>query len=74
MFRTVRTLRRRGVWGSAPQTGGRQDGGVVADQTNAMLAVVGTSCISLVSADDGKNSLIPLRLLFIRKPNEVGCE
>ena len=31
-------FRKNGVWGSAPQTGGRQDSGVAADQTNAMLA------------------------------------
>ena len=30
VFRTVRTLRRRGVWGSAPQTGGRRAAAVPA--------------------------------------------
>ena len=34
----MRTLRRRGVWGGAPQTGERQGSGIAADQTNAMLA------------------------------------
>ena len=62
------------VRASARKSCGRQDGGVAADQTNAMLAVVGTSCISLVSAADGENSLIPLRLLFIRNPLRWACE
>ena len=61
------------VRASARKTCGRQ-GGVAADQTNAMLAVVGTSCILLVSATDGENSLILLCLLFIRNPLRWACE
>lgn len=46
-----------------------QGSGFAADQTNAMLAVVGTSSISLVSvAADDENSLTLLCLLFPPKP------
>ena len=62
------------VRASARRSCERQGSGVAADQTNAMLAVVGTSCISLVSAADGENSLIPLCILFIRNPLHWACK
>ena len=50
-----------------------QGSGFAADQTNAMLAVVGTSSISLVSvAADDENSLTPLCLLFPPNPLTLG--
>ena len=65
--------------GFCPQLGGVgpcpaqciwQGSGFAADQTNAMLAVGGTSCISLISvAAADENSLTPLhRLLPAEKP------
>ena len=50
-----------------------QGSGFAADQTNAMLAVGGTSCISLVSvAAADKNSLTPLHRLLPTETASLG--
>ena len=68
--------------GFCPQLGGVgpcpaqciwQGSGFAADQTNAMLAVGGTSCISLVSvAAADKNSLTPLHRLLPAETASLG--
>ena len=68
--------------GFCPQRGGAglcpaqciwQDSGFAADQTNAMLAVGGTSCISLVSvAAADENSLTPLHRLLPTETASLG--
>ena len=50
-----------------------QGSGFAADQTNAMLAVGGTSCISLVSvAAADENSLTPLHRLLPTETASLG--
>ena len=68
--------------GFCPQLGGVgpcpaqciwQGSGFAADQTNAMLAVGGTSCISLVSvAAADENSLTPLHRLLPTETASLG--
>ena len=59
-----RALPARGIW---------QGSGFAADQTNAMLAVGGTSCISLVSvAAADENSLTPLHRLLPTETASLG--
>ena len=59
-----RALPARRVW---------QDSGFAADQTNAMLAVGGTSCISLISvAAADENSLTPLHRLLPTETASLG--
>ena len=68
--------------GFCPQLGGVgpcpaqciwQGSGFAADQTNAMLAVGGTSCISLVSvAAADENSLTPLYRLLPTETASLG--
>ena len=68
--------------GFCPQLGGVgpypaqciwQGSGFAADQTNAMLAVGGTSCISLISvAAADENSLTPLHRLLPAETASLG--
>ena len=59
--------------GSCPAQGIWQGSGFAADQTNAMLAVGGTSCISLVSvAAADENSLTPLHRLLPTETASLG--
>ena len=63
----------RGGVGPRPARGIWQGNGFAADQTNAMLAVGGTSCISLVSvAAADENSLTPLHRLLPTETASLG--
>ena len=76
-----RNTRSWGVWASARKWGAGpcpaqciwQGSGFAADQTNAMLAVGGTSCISLISvAAADENSLTPPRRLLPTENASLG--
>ena len=72
-FKWVRASARK--WGAGPRPARRiwQGSGFAADQTNAMLAVGGTSCISLISvAAADENSLTPLHRLLPAETQRSG--
>ena len=72
-FKWVRVSARK--WGVGPCPARRiwQGSGFAADQTNAMLAVGGTRCISLISvAAADENSLTPLHRLLPAETASLG--
>ena len=72
-FKWVRASARKWGVGPCPAQCVWQGSGFAADQTNAMLAVGGTSCISLVSvAAADKNSLTPLHRLLPAETASLG--
>ena len=72
-FKWVRASARKWGVGPCPAQCIWQGSGFAADQTNAMLAVGGTSCISLVSvAAADENSLTPLHRLLPTETASLG--
>ena len=72
-FKWVRASARKWGVGPCPAQCVWQGSGFAADQTNAMLAVGGTSCISLVSvAAADENSLTPLHRLLPTETASLG--
>ena len=72
-FKWVRASARKWGAGPCPAQCVWQGSGFAADQTNAMLAVGGTSCISLVSvAAADENSLTPLHRLLPTETASLG--
>ena len=72
-FKWVRASARKWGAGPCPAQCIWQGSGFAADQTNAMLAVGGTSCISLVSvAAADENSLTPLHRLLPTETASLG--
>ena len=72
-FKWVRASARNLGAGLCPAQSVWQGSGFAADQTNAMLAVGGTSCISLVSvAAADENSLTPLHRLLPTETASLG--
>ena len=72
-FKWVRASARNLGAGLCPAQSVWQGSGFAADQTNAMLAVGGTSCISLVSvAAADENSLTPLHRLLPAETQRSG--
>ena len=72
-FKWVRVSARKWGVGPCPARCVWQGSGFAADQTNAMLAVGGASCISLVSvAAADENSLTPLHRLLPTETASLG--
>ena len=72
-FKWVRASARKWGAGPCPAQCIWQGSGFTADQTNAMLAVGGTSCISLISvAAADENSLTPLYRLLPTETASLG--
>ena len=72
-FKWVRASARKWGAGPCPAQCIWQGSGFTADQTNAMLAVGGTSCISLISvAAADENSLTPLHRLLPTETASLG--
>ena len=72
-FKWVRASARKWGVGPCPAQCIWQGSGFAADQTNAMLAVGGTSCISLISvAAADENSLTPLHRLLPAETASLG--
>lgn len=72
-FKWVRASARNLGAGLCPAQSVWQGSGFAADQTNAMLAVGGTSCISLISvAAADENSLTPLHRLLPAETASLG--
>ena len=72
-FKWVRASARKWGVGPCPAQCIWQGSGFAADQTNAMLAVGGTSCISLISvAAADENSLTPLHRLLPTETASLG--